>query len=106
MLAPREKLWSAPAEVVAEAARLLAIRSDDVFYDIGAGDGRMLLHVASIECPPRAAIGVEINRERAESVVAAIASRGLEGKCRMINRNALELSYDDATAVFLYLVPR
>lgn len=106
MLAPREKLWSAPAEVVAEAARLLAIRSDDVFYDIGAGDGRVLLHIASLERPPRAAIGVEINRARAESVVQAITSRGLEDRCAMINANALEVDYDDATAVFLYLVPR
>ena len=106
MLAPRERLWSTPEEVVAEAARLLALTPQDVVYDVGAGDGRVLLHFASLASPPRQVVGVEIHKDRAQSVASMIASRGLQERCTVIIANALELSYDDATAVFLYLVPR
>jgi protein-L-isoaspartate O-methyltransferase len=41
MLAPRDRLWSTPAEVVARAVELLQITELDVVYDIGAGDGRL-----------------------------------------------------------------
>jgi hypothetical protein len=37
MLAPRNKLWSTPREVVDEAIKLLEIGPDDIIYDIGCG---------------------------------------------------------------------
>lgn len=59
MLAPRNKLWSSPLDVVNTAILALKITSDgmilcvmkcvliliqDVVYDIGAGDGRFLVN--------------------------------------------------------------
>lgn len=48
MLAPRKKLWSTPQEVLEKAIELLDIKSTDVVYDVGAGDGRFI-----IECHQR-----------------------------------------------------
>ena len=37
MLAPRNKLWSTPVEVIEEAIKLLEITPEDTVYDIGCG---------------------------------------------------------------------
>ncbi len=42
MLAPRNKLWSTPIEVVNASIEELNINSNDIIYDIGCGDGRLV----------------------------------------------------------------
>mmetsp|Transcript_31106 Transcript_31106/g.29683 ORF Transcript_31106/g.29683 Transcript_31106/m.29683 type:complete len:163 (+) Transcript_31106:186-674(+) len=105
MLAPRKKLWSTPPEVLEKAIELLEIKSSDVVYDIGAGDGRFI-----IECHQRTGakcIGIEIDEKRAEEARRDILERGLtEDQCSIIIGNALEQDYSAATVLFLYLVPR
>lgn len=104
MLAPRNKLWSTPAEVIDSAIEALQITKEDIVYDIGCGDGRFLIRCAEItgaKC-----IGVEINSLTAESASSAILRKGLNHLCQVLIENALELDYKDATVIFLYLIPR
>ncbi|KAL7452159.1 hypothetical protein ACHAWC_003883 [Mediolabrus comicus] len=52
MLAPRKKLWSTPSSAIdmaLEFAQPLGV--DDVVYDIGCGDGRVLIEMASRSIP-------------------------------------------------------
>ena len=105
MIAPREKLWSTPPEVISQAVAMLQLTANDIVYDIGSGDGRFLFHCAE-HCVVKRVVGVEIHRERAESTQRTITARGWSEKCTILHSNALELTYSDATAVFLYLVPR
>lgn len=104
MLAPRDKLWSTPDEVITKAIELLTIRPDDIVYDIGAGDGRFLFRV--MESSPNQCIGVEISSERVDAIQRRIDESGWGERCSVILGNALEQDYSTATAVFLYLVPR
>ena len=49
MLAPRKKLWSTPPEVLEKALELLDLRGGeggDVLYDIGCGEGRVIIEAA------------------------------------------------------------
>jgi cyclopropane fatty-acyl-phospholipid synthase-like methyltransferase len=89
MLAPRNKLWSTPTEVMDVAFDLLDLSEEDILYDIGAGDGRFLMHChlkAGCRCT-----GVEINEERAERARKDISEAGsLESHCIIITGNALE----------------
>jgi tRNA G46 methylase TrmB len=106
MLAPREKLWSTPLEVINKSIELLSDgHSPLVIYDIGAGDGRFLFHCAAMTAVPKI-IGVEINKDRVDDIQAEIVRKNLVERCSVIHANALEVNYDDADAVFLYLVPR
>jgi len=104
-LAPRKKLWSTPQEVMDEALGLLSLLEDDVAVDIGAGDGRFLLHCAS-KTAVRKCWGVEIDEERGGAAQRAIAERDLDSRVTLIIGNALEQDYSEGTAFFLYLVPR
>ena len=104
MLAPRKKLWSTPAEVIEEAIGELNIVDGDVIYDVGAGDGRFL-----IQCAKRTGarcVGVEIDEARFQEAVTNIESENLSHLCTMICANALEVEYSEASAFFLYLIPR
>ena len=111
MLAPRKKLWSTPVPVIDAASRFLGLTIEDVLYDVGCGDGRVLVHLASTT-PCRRFVGIEIDRDRAREAERAVVvarergdippSASVEVRCQ----NALEADYSDATAAFLYLVPR
>eukprot|EP00978_Attheya_sp_CCMP212_P000214 scaffold409_cov47-Attheya_sp.AAC.3 len=115
MLAPRKKLWSTPVAAMEAAARLAQVTKEDVVYDVGCGDARVLIHLASnTDC--RRLIGIEIDADRAEEARrnVVVTNERITNKntsttscCITIEcRNALHVDYSDATVVFLYLVPR
>ena len=111
MLAPRKKLWSTPSAAIGVAANLIQLTSSDTLYDVGCGDGRVIVHLASTT-PCRRFVGIEIDEDRASEAQtnveqARLAGQIPEGVSIVIRReNALEVDYSEATAVFLYLVPR
>ena len=71
MLAPRKKLWSTPVPVIDAASRFLGLTIEDVLYDVGCGDGRVLVHLASTT-PCRRFVGIEIDRDRAREAERAV----------------------------------
>ena len=48
MLAPRKKLWSTPSSAVDIALDFADLGADDVVYDVGCGDGRVLIQMADM----------------------------------------------------------
>ena len=105
MLAPRKTLWSTPPEVIEKAIELLQINSNDVVFDIGAGDGRFVIRCH--ECTGARCVGIEIDEVRAEAALANVAEKGFTPSlCSIIKGNALEQDYSSGSVFFLYLVPR
>lgn len=104
MLAPRNKLWSTPPEVIDASIDALNISADDIVYDIGCGDGRFLIRCS--ELTKAKTFGIDINEERIEEANKNIEERSLCSYCTAISANALDLDYSDATVIFLYLIPR
>ena len=111
MLAPRKKLWSTPSAAIDVAANLIQLTSSDTLYDVGCGDGRVIIHLASTT-PCRRFVGIEIDEDRAREAQTTVDQAKSLGQIPkevsiVIRReNALEVDYSEATAVFLYLVPR
>lgn len=106
MIAPRKKLWSTPKEVIDKAIECLDLSSDDVVYDLGAGDGRFIVSAArktDAKC-----IGVEIDEERVNEIKQCILDTFSEEpmRCQIVHGNALDVDLSNASAFFLYLVPR
>ena len=89
MLAPRKKLWSTPPEVIEAAINLLQLTSEDILYDIGAGDCRFLLRC--LESTGAHCVGVEIDDDRAEEGRINITSAGFtDHRFSIITGNALD----------------
>lgn len=105
MLAPRDKLWSAPEYVATKALEQLHLRPDDVVVDYGCGDGVALL-AAVQNCGVRKAVGYEIHAERAAELRARVAELGLSESIEVKTLNALEADPKEPTAVYMYLIER
>ena len=109
MLAPRKKLWSTPERAVTAALDFVApFKEEDVVYDVGCGDGRVLIKFAMLEGTPAGTkfVGVEIDEDRASEARENVERSGLSDRIAIICENALMVDYGDATVVFLYLIPR
>jgi len=112
MLAPRKTLWSSPSSAIDAASRLVCLDSRDTLYDVGCGDGRVLIQLASTsKC--RSFVGIEIDEDRANeakiNVALAVRKGEVPAGCKIEIRcvNALEVTdYSNATVIFLYLIPR
>ena len=92
-----------PPEVVIEILRLARVGPDDVVYDLGSGDGRIVIAAArdfgargvGIELDPALVVESEKNARRAR-----VAER-----TRFLLRDVFEADISEATVVTLYLSP-
>lgn len=100
---PPDELAFVPTPTLVVDAMLAAVRptTRDVLYDLGCGDGRILIAAArDYGCR---AVGIEINAETAELARQRVREAGLEGKIAIRTGDALKFSFDDATIVTMYL---
>lgn len=91
-----------PADVVQRVVDLAEIGPNDIFYDLGSGDGRLVVAAAM---KGAAAYGVEIDKLRALISRFWIWMWRLKDKARIINGDVFETSISDATVVCVYLLP-
>ncbi|BAU47752.1 hypothetical protein SVA_1177 [Sulfurifustis variabilis] len=90
-----------PPAVVEEMLRLAEVGPEDVLYDLGSGDGRIVI-TAARKYGARG-VGVDIDPERiAESEANARAAR-VTDRVRFIEGDLFEVDLRPATAVTLYL---
>ena len=91
-----------PPEVVDEMLKMANLKPGDVLYDLGCGDGRIV--IAAAKRYGVKALGIDIDpvriKESNENAVAA----GLEGKVRFIQQDLFEADFHDATVVTMYLL--
>jgi outer membrane protein assembly factor BamB len=92
-----------PQDVVARMLELAEVKKSDVLYDLGSGDGRILIAAAktsSCRC-----VGVEIDRELVSESRAQVKKEGLEALVRIELGDLFEADFKEATVVALYLLP-
>ncbi|EEY57242.1 uncharacterized protein PITG_11070 [Phytophthora infestans T30-4] len=87
--------------VLDHALDLLALSTDDVLFDLGCGDARILVHAA--EKTGARCIGVEYDEDL---VKRARTRHGMEMLVEIQHEDALAVDLTLATALFLYLVPQ
>lgn len=104
MLAPREKLWSVDPVVLEEALKLLDLKSDDVFMDLGCGNGKTV--VAAHTTYKCRCIGVEVHEPRAKEAAALVETACPSGEAIILTQNALEVDLQKANKIYLYLIER
>jgi cyclopropane fatty-acyl-phospholipid synthase-like methyltransferase len=94
---------STPEPVVKAMLELAAVRRDDVVYDLGCGDGRIVI-AAARDFGARG-VGIDIDPRRIEEANAAARSAGVAGRVRFAVQDLFTTDFSEATVIALYLYP-
>ncbi|MBA3443050.1 MAG: methyltransferase domain-containing protein, partial [Pyrinomonadaceae bacterium] len=91
-----------PPEVVDAMLKVANVRRGDVHYDLGSGDGRIVITAAQ-KFSTRGT-GIDINPERIKEANANAQKAGVSDRVRFLNEDLFEANISDATVVTLYLL--
>jgi len=107
-LKPLEKKPDVPympthEKVVAEMLKVAKVGKDDVLYDLGSGDGRIVI-TAARRFGTRG-VGVDIDPERVKEANENAVKAGVTDRVRFIQQDLFATDIREATVVTLYLLP-
>ncbi|MEM0369873.1 MAG: class I SAM-dependent methyltransferase [Pyrobaculum sp.] len=91
-----------PEVVVRRMLQLARVQPGEVLYDLGSGDGRIVI-IAAKEFGARS-IGVEIRKDLYEQSLARIRDMGLSNKASIINASFYDVDLSNADVVTMYLL--
>jgi SAM-dependent methyltransferase len=91
-----------PFEDVDTFFELAPVSSDDVVYDLGSGDGRLLF--AALEKGAGKVVGVELNPEHAATARAKAKEKGLQDRVTILEADVMDADLSGATLVLCYLI--
>jgi SAM-dependent methyltransferase len=93
-----------PNDVVDKMLEMAKVTSKDVVYDLGCGDGRIVITAAQ-KYGVRA-VGVDIDPKRIAEATANAQAAKVTDKVRFIEGDLFETDISEATVVTLYLLTR
>jgi len=91
-----------PQDVVDRMLDLAGVTNKDVVYDLGCGDGRLV--VTAAKRFGARGVGVDIDPERIAESQANARAAGVEGMVTFKQQDALATDVSEATVVTLYLL--
>ncbi|MCS7386767.1 MAG: methyltransferase domain-containing protein [archaeon GB-1867-005] len=94
--------FKTPREVAREMLKLAKVKPNDIVYDLGAGDGEIVVTAAK-EFGAKA-IGVEIQEKLVNIAKRRIIREGLFERAKVILGNLFEVDLSNATVITLYLL--
>jgi SAM-dependent methyltransferase len=104
---PKRKLdvWyvATPPEIVDRMLDVAKVRTGDVVYDLGCGDGRMV--IAAAKKFGTRGVGVDLDPARIREARANAKQAGVEGLVTFKVADLFETDIREATVVMLYLLP-
>ena len=91
-----------PNDVVTRMLTLAGVTENDVVYDLGCGDGRIVI-AAARDFGARG-VGVDIDPQRIAEANANAEQAGVQHLVKFIEQDAMTVDVSDATVVTLYLL--
>src|SRR5438874_11336513 len=92
-----------PDEIVDAMLKTAAVKKGDVIYDLGCGDGRIVITAA--QKFGTHGVGIDINPVRIKEARENAEKAGVTDKVKFLEQDLFESSIGDATVVTLYLLP-
>lgn len=92
-----------PHAVVEAMLKLGDVHQGDILYDLGCGDGRIVITAAKNF--GATGTGIDINPERIDEANANAKAAGVTEKVKFFEKNLFETDFHDASVVTLYLLP-
>ncbi|HPL64383.1 MAG TPA: methyltransferase domain-containing protein [Syntrophales bacterium] len=90
-------------EVVKEMIRIAEVRQSDIVYDLGCGDGRIVITAAKeTGC---AGVGIDIDPARIQESRANAVKAGVADRVTFHEQNLFDADIRNATVVTMYLLP-
>jgi len=93
---------SSSMDNVRSMLELAGVRADDVVYDLGSGDGRIVI-AAVRDFEAKRAVGIEQREDLVNKACSEIRRQNLEGRIEIIHGDALLENISEADVVTLYL---
>jgi predicted RNA methylase len=90
-----------PVLVIQHMLKLADLRAGEVFFDLGAGDGRTVIMAA--KSFGARAVGVELREDLAKKALSTISTNGLGDRVTIVNGDMFTVNLASADVVFLYL---
>ncbi len=91
-----------PYEVVNAMLNMAGVKKEDILYDLGCGDGRIVITAAK-EMGCRG-VGIDIDPQRIEESINNAAKEGVTDKVKFLQEDLFEADFSKATVVTLYLL--
>lgn len=92
-----------PMDVVEAMLDIAKVGKNDVVYDLGCGDGRIVITAAKKF--GATGIGVDLNPERIKEANANAKEKGVEQKVKFHEGNLFDFDFSKASVLTLYLLP-
>ena len=91
-----------PDDIVDEMIKMAKVTKDDVVYEPGAGDAKIL--IAAAKAGAKKGVGIEIDAKKAAEATQKVKDAKLDKVITIIEGDALkDRDYSEATVVFLYM---
>jgi hypothetical protein len=91
-----------PTEVVTAMLQMANVGKDDIVYDLGSGDGRIVI-AAVKNFGAKRGVGIELDAARIQEAVALAKQAGVSDRVEFRRQDLFEADMRDATVVTLYL---
>ena len=92
-----------PYDIVSRMIKLAGVKQSDVVYDLGCGDGRMIVLAAKkYGCR---GIGFDIDPERISAALNNVRANGVGGLVQIVERDLFTVDLSEADVLLLYLLP-
>ena len=93
--------WWTPDKKVGEMLALAEVTENDVVYDLGSGDGRIV--IAAAEKFGARGVGIEINQYLVDESNRNARAAGVADRVRFVRSDFYDTDISEATVVTLYL---
>lgn len=91
-----------PPEVVEAMLKVAKVSKNDVVYDLGCGDGRIVIAAAKLGAR---GTGIDIDPQRIKEATENAKNEGVTDRVTFKNEDLFAANISDATVVTLYLLP-
>jgi protein-L-isoaspartate O-methyltransferase len=95
--------YPTPETIVDKMLQLGGLKAGEKMYDLGSGDGRIVILAA--QKFHAEAVGVELDKNLSKQSAAQILKLGLDKNARIVNGDLLKQNYSSADLVTVYLLP-
>jgi precorrin-6B methylase 2 len=88
--------------VVDAMLNVVKVNANDVVYDLGCGDGRIVVTAAKLGAR---GIGIDIDPQRVAEANQNVQRNGVGDRVKILNQDLFTTNLSDASVVALYLLP-
>ena len=88
--------------VVDAMLNMAKVKAGDVVYDLGCGDGRIVVSAAKLGAR---GIGIDIDPQRVTEANQNVQRNGVGDRVKILNQDLFTTDFSDASVVTLYLLP-